>query len=93
MPRPEITQHVLIAQTPEGYLIDTQLLANRDGKVTEESVAEKVAGIDFETLRGATVLLKGCAPTWVFMLLTHRLHGVAAHIGFRGFDGRAQMIS
>jgi len=92
MPRPEITQHVLIAQTPEGLVIDTQLLANRDGKVTEESVAEKVATIDFSELKDATVLLKGCAPTWVFMLLTDKLHGVAAHVGFRSFDGKAQMI-
>ena len=92
MPLPEITQHTLIATSPEGLLIDTQLLANAEGKVTGESVASKVAGIDWEPLRGQTVLLKGCAPTWVFMLLTHRLEGVAAHVGFRGFDGQAQMI-
>ena len=54
MPRPEITQHVLIAETTEGFVLDTQLLANREGKVTEESVAEKVAGIDFAALAGST---------------------------------------
>ncbi len=92
MALPEITQHTLVAKSPEGLLVDTQLLANPDGKVTEESVAAKLAALDFGQFEGQTVLLKGCAPTWVFMLLTHRLHGIAAHLGFRQFDGRGSLI-
>lgn len=92
MALPEITQHTLVATSPDGLLVDTQLLAEIGGKVTEESVASKLAALDFEQFRGQTVLLKGCAPTWVFMVLTHRLTGFAEHLGFKQFDGRVTLV-
>lgn len=92
MAQPVITQHELITRTPEGLVLDTQLLAGPGGKVTPESVESKLAAVDWDSLQGETLLLKGCAPTWVFMVLTHRLTGVAAHLGFRQFDGQTQAI-
>ncbi|HYE80206.1 MAG TPA: hypothetical protein VEI97_19690 [bacterium] len=92
MPLPEITQHTLVAPSSEGLLVDTQLLAEIGGKVTEESVASKLEALDWSQFQGQTVLLKGCAPTWVFMTLTHRLVGIAAHLGFKQFDGRVTMV-
>ncbi|HET9870305.1 MAG TPA: hypothetical protein VFR02_07415 [bacterium] len=68
--------------------LNTDLLADMSGKVTEQSIKSKLPQLDAGAYRGKHVVVKGCAPTWAVMMLQHRLEGVAAGLSFKLFDGK-----
>ncbi len=75
-------------ETLEKIVLNTDVLAGMDGKVTEASVKTKFPQFQPEEYRGKHVVVKGCAPTWAVMLLQRRLEGVAAHLSFVLYDGK-----
>ncbi len=79
-------------ETLEKIVINTDVLAGMDGKVTEFSVKSKLPQFDLQPYRGKHVVLKGCAPTWAAMTLQHQLGGVAAHLSFVLYDGKEILI-
>ena len=72
--------------------LNTDVLADRSGKVTEHSVKSKMPGFNAEPYRGKHVVLKGCAPAWAVLMLQHQLEGVATKVSFALFDGKEYEI-
>jgi hypothetical protein len=79
-------------ETLEKIILNTDVLAGMDGKVTETSVKMKLPQFDPEVFRGKHVVVKGCAPTWAVMRLQHQLQGVAAKLSFVLYDGQEYPI-
>lgn len=74
--------------TLEKAVLNTDILADMSGKVTERSVMEKLPQFDPEPYRGKHVVIKGCASTWAVMALQHKLEGVASKLSFTLYDGK-----
>lgn len=68
-------------------LFDLSELVN--GKATPESFSEGLQSADLTRFDGKVVQIKGCVPTWAYMMAVHRLEGIAAGIEFLLFDGSA----
>jgi len=74
--------------TLEKAILNTDILADMSGKVTERSALEKLPRFNAEEYRGKHVVIKGCASTWAVMALQHKLEGVAAKLSFALYDGK-----
>ncbi|MGH8102886.1 MAG: DUF2480 family protein [bacterium] len=57
------------------------------GKATVEAFAQGLEGADLSQFEGKIIQIKGCVPTWAYMMAVHKLEGIAAGIEFVGFDG------
>jgi hypothetical protein len=79
-------------ETVEKVFLNTDILADMSGKVTERSAQEKLPRFNPEEYRGKHVVLKGCASTWAVMQLQHQLEGVAAKLSFALYDGKEYQI-
>jgi hypothetical protein len=79
-------------ETTEKVVLNTDVLADGMGKVTEKSVAMAFPKFKPEDYKGKHVVLKGCAGTWAVMMLQHKLEGVAAHLSFALYDGKEYQI-
>lgn len=82
----------MLVETLDKIMLNTDVLAGMDGKVTEASVKMKLPQFQPENYRGKHVVVKGCAPTWAVMLLQHRLEGVADHLSFVLYDGKEFLV-
>lgn len=76
----------------EKILLNTDVLAGMDGKVTDASLRMKLPQFQPEKYRGKHVMVKGCAPTWAAMIIQHQLEGVAAKLSFVLHDGKEYPI-
>lgn len=74
--------------TAEKVILNTDVLGDMSGKVTERSALDKLPKLDLQPYQGKHVVLKGCASTWAVLALQHKLEGVAAHLSFSLYDGR-----
>jgi len=74
--------------TIEKMVLNTDILADMSGKVTERSALEKLPRFNAEEYRGKHVVIRGCASTWAVMTLQHKLEGVAAKLSFALYDGK-----
>lgn len=63
-----------------------------DGKLSEESFRRRLQELDREEYRGAVVQLKGCVPTWAYLMAAHTLKSVVAGLEFVSYDGKAVRI-
>lgn len=57
------------------------------GKATPESFTRGLDSVDLARFDGKIVQVKGCVPTWAYMMAVHRLEGIAAGVEFVLFDG------
>jgi len=74
--------------TLEKVVLNTDVLGDMSGKVTERSALEKLPQMDFQPYQGKHVVIKGCASTWAVMMIQHKLEGVAAKLSFTLYDGK-----
>ena len=79
-------------ETMDKVVLNTDVLADMSGKVTERSTMEKLPLFNPEQYRGKHVVIKGCASTWAVMALQHKLEGVAAKLSFVLYDGKEYPI-
>jgi len=79
-----------MTQVPEKIFLNLSDLI--DGKPSEESFRQRLEELDIQVYRGAVVQLKGCAPTWAYLMAAHFLEGVARGLEFVSYDGKAVRI-
>jgi hypothetical protein len=77
---------------PNAVVLSTDILADKSGKVTEQSVTEKFKLFQPEEYQGKKVMIKGCAPSWAVLMLQHKLEGIAASLSFVLYDGKEYQI-
>lgn len=62
------------------------------GKITEDGFREKLEKIDLDSYKGKIVQLKGCAPTWAYLLMAWKLFGKVSGLEFLDYNGQSVPI-
>ena len=76
---------------PEGHeLFDLGMYM--EGITDAEVLREKLKQEDWTRFQGKTVQIRGCGATWAYMMVSHRLEGVAKSVEFRLGDGKRMKI-
>ena len=57
-----------------------------------ESFQKKLEQEDLSKYKGKTVQIRGCGATWAYMMVSHRLEGIAKEVLFRLGDGKTVKI-
>lgn len=63
-----------------------------EGLSTPEELGKKLAKEDLSKFKDKIVQLRGCAPTWAYMILSHRFEGIAKGVEFRLADGKSVRV-
>ena len=58
-----------------------------NGKATLEAFSQALGNVDTSGFEGKVVQIKGCVPTWAYMMAVHKIEGVAAGVEFVEFNG------
>lgn len=70
----------LIPARAETVILDLNAVAS--GPVSLDTFKEALGKFDFKPYRGKQVQLRGCAPTWAFLLVYERLRPLAPKIDY-----------
>lgn len=57
-----------------------------------ETFQKKLEKEDLGKYKGKTVQIRGCGATWAYMIVSHRLEGIAKEVLFRLADGKTVKI-
>ncbi len=52
------------------------------GKVEAGTFKEKLDSMDLSQYKDKTIQLKGCGPVWAYLMVAHRLNGIAKGIEY-----------
>ena len=63
-----------------------------EGIQDPETFQKKMEHENLDQYKGKTVQIRGCGATWAYMIVSHRLEGIAKGVSFRLADGKTVQI-
>ncbi len=82
--------HEKLPLPPGHELFDLSMYV--EGITDAEELRKKIEKEDLSKYKGKTVQIRGCGATWAYMMVSHRLEGIAKSVLFRLSDGKTVEI-